>query len=245
LLVIPKLGLYANFIAQVVSQISSHFIIHYHDKVVRDAKKRQTAAHKMARQQTRGTDVNPSESSQNMEQAVDQEQVQAASQEVEESLAQHAYARPHRGENERLVARSLTTPFLVITGVLLGLLMVLGCALPSFSLELFGIVAVFVEAGQRFNEAAVDFSLFSMMKMLVNQADFTNKTADYIGLGLFAALLLVTVMIVPLLQTALLLYHWLCPMTRTRRKRVIIANEMLQAWQYSEVFALSILAGTW
>jgi hypothetical protein len=40
LIVIPKLGLYANFVAQVVSQISSHFIIHYDRKVVREAKRR-------------------------------------------------------------------------------------------------------------------------------------------------------------------------------------------------------------
>ena len=34
LVVIPMWGLYANMIAQLISQISSHFIIHYHRHIV-------------------------------------------------------------------------------------------------------------------------------------------------------------------------------------------------------------------
>merc|ERR1712194_385074 len=38
LLVVPLWGLYANLIAQLVSQLSSHFIIHYHRKIAKRAR---------------------------------------------------------------------------------------------------------------------------------------------------------------------------------------------------------------
>ena len=38
MMVVPLWGLYANLIAQLISQISSHFIIHYHRRIVRRAK---------------------------------------------------------------------------------------------------------------------------------------------------------------------------------------------------------------
>merc|ERR1711884_653349 len=36
LMVIPVWGLYANLIAQLISQISSHFILHYHYKIEKE-----------------------------------------------------------------------------------------------------------------------------------------------------------------------------------------------------------------
>ena len=168
-----------------------------------------------------------------------------STEDVEESLMAHSFARPHRAENDRVIARWFATPFLFCSGAILSALVVLGCALPSFSLELLGLVGVAVEAGQRFEEASTDFSLFRMVKVLFNQADFTSRIADYIGLGSFAALLVVTVLMVPLAQTALLLYHWIRPMTRSKRTKVVVANEVLQAWQYTEVYALAVLVGSW
>merc|ERR1711915_887055 len=37
IMLVPKWGLYANFIAQVLSQLTSHVIIHYHRRVVENA----------------------------------------------------------------------------------------------------------------------------------------------------------------------------------------------------------------
>ena len=37
LLVVPKWGLYANLMAQIISQLSSHFIIFYHRRIVQAA----------------------------------------------------------------------------------------------------------------------------------------------------------------------------------------------------------------
>jgi hypothetical protein len=242
LVVLPKLGLYANFIAQIVSQISSHFVIHYHDQVVRKAEERRHVS------QSRGLHES-SISAEKTDLHFRENDCASPTQEdpdlVEESLCSHAFARPHRGENDRLLPRCFATPFLCFTGIVLCLCVILGCVLPSFTVDLLGIIGVAVEAGQGFAEASTQFSLFSMIDVLVSQANFTSRVADFIGLGSFAVLLVVTVLLVPLSQTALLLYHWMRPMTHAHRKRVMTINEVLQAWQYAEVFALAIVAGSW
>lgn len=233
LLVIPKLGLYANLTAQIISQVSSHFIIHYHDKVVEKAHRRNSFA---VQEQPTVIDESSEENG---------EQVACVSDEVEESLASHAFARPHRGENDRLVVRAVAVPLLLLASVVLSVLVVLGCSLPSFSLNLLGIVGVLIELGQNMEEAYMDFSLFTMVKTLFQQADFTNRAADYVGLGSLGGLMILTVLITPLIQTGVLLYMWLRPMTQKKKKRMIIVNEILQAWQYAEVYALAIIFGSW
>jgi uncharacterized paraquat-inducible protein A len=93
-------------------------------------------------------------------------------------------------------------------------------------------------------EAVTDYSLFSMVKMLFEQAEFRATAGDYVGLGSLGALMITTVLVVPSVQTVLLLYHWFRPMSTAQRKRIAVANEVLQAWQYTEVFALSIVMGS-
>jgi uncharacterized paraquat-inducible protein A len=94
-------------------------------------------------------------------------------------------------------------------------------------------------------EAVTDYSLFSMVKVLFEQVEFSGTAGDYIGLGSLGALMITTVLVVPSVQTLLLLYHWFRPMSMAQRKRVAVATEVLQAWQYTEVFALSIVVGSW
>jgi hypothetical protein len=245
--VIPKLGLYANFVAQVVSQISSHFIIHYDRKVVREGKRRlhehdagpsgvlveATSSGQYFPRQSGATTLTTSESLPTTCQA-------------EESLASHAFTRPHRGEADTLIPRLFVTPSVFCGGAALAVFLVMGCAMHSFSSEVLGIFGLVVESGNGFEEDAIsEHSLFSMVKVLFKQAEFRGTAGDYVGLGSLGALLIATVLIIPLLQGALLLYHWSRPMSRNQRKRVMLASEVLQAWQYTEVFALSVVAGAW
>ena len=43
----------------------------------------------------------------------------------------------------------------------------------------------------------------------------------------------------------MLLVQWFVPLTRKRRYRLSVALEVLQAWQYVEVYLLSVLVGSW
>ena len=233
LLVIPKLGLYANLTAQVVSQLSSHFIIHYTRNVTRLARRRLT---------------NPidTELSSSLEPLGRDTAKVGKEDPVEESLAGHAYRRAHRGENELLGPRPFVGPLVCFCAMTLAIFVVLGCSLPSFSAETFGILGIAIEAGSEFKEEAVnEYTLFSMVTVLFEQAKFRGVLGDFIGLGFLGALLISTVLIVPIMQASLLAYHWFFPMRRSRRKRLIVLIEILQAWQYTEVYALSVVAGVW
>lgn len=239
LLLIPKLGFYANLTAQIVSQISSHFIIYYTRKVVREAKKH-------LHDEGRSAVQNSNEDIASNEVLSDRTTSESTAFQAEESLARHGYTRVHRGEKDSLVPRSFVNLMLCGVACVLTVFVVLGCSMPSFTAEMFGIFGLIVEAGSGFeNDAKNDISLFRMIKILFEQAEFRDRVGGYIGLSTLSALLIATVLVVPLLQSAMLLYQWFLPMTKSKRKRVIVILEVLQAWQYTEVFALSVVAGSW
>lgn len=219
LLVIPKWGLYANMIAQLVSQITSHVILHYHKRIADEATRLFERKHRSG----------------------DAEEVS----EQETRLCSHAFSRPHRGESDNLVVRSNVNTVAGVLVVVLGTLLVLGCALPSFSLEVLGIVGVLVESGQRWGEAFSEYSVFTTVRMLFEQAKFTGETRDYLGLGSLSVLLIGTVVLVPLLQSGALLFHWYGRMSEERRRRATVVVEILQAWQYAEVYLLAVIVTSW
>jgi hypothetical protein len=117
--------------------------------------------------------------------------------------------------------------------------------LPSAGLNFLGVLGVAVEAGQAWQEAVTKLSLFDLVKLLMDQAAFLGGIKDYVGLGMLSALLIITVLIIPLAQTAVLMYQWFVPMAGRKRRHVAIAIEILQAWQYMEVYVLSVIVATW
>jgi Na+-transporting methylmalonyl-CoA/oxaloacetate decarboxylase gamma subunit len=241
LLVVPMWGLYANMIAQIISQISSHCIVYYHRKIVADATERHEES------------LHPKSSDTFIIDDEEEESTPFASTslplsiqvETKDKLASHAFARPHRGETDKLVARRGVNLMLIGVALVMSVLVILGCILPAFSQEILGIIGVMVESGQEFKQANKEHSLFSIIDMFFEQARFTGRTADFVGLGSLAALLFLSVMIVPLVQGGVLLYQWFRPMTRKTRGRVAVLVEILQAWQYAEVFLLAIIIASW
>ena len=79
-------------------------------------------------------------------------------------------------------------------------LIIVGCILPSYSLNVLGIVGVLVESGQAFIAARTEYSVFSTIQLLFDQARLTGGAGDYIGLGTLSVLLILSVLIVPVLQ---------------------------------------------
>lgn len=241
----PKLGLYANFLAQVVSQISSHFIIHFDRKSVLEAKRRL----KKDEQSRYLMDASPESTPQGgapMASSFEFDSNGFTLVEKEESIGSHVFLRRHRGENEGLVPKRFVSSLILLISFLASICIALGCVIPSFTAEISGLVGLVVESGSGFREDAITkFSLFSMVRMLVQQSSFRSKSGDYLGLGALGLLLVCTVLIIPITQIALLVFHWFRPLHRIHRKRLIVAIEVLEAWQYTEVFVLSVVAGTW
>jgi hypothetical protein len=124
-------------------------------------------------------------------------------------------------------------------------LVVIGCAVPSFSLEILGIVGVAVESGQGFEDATTHHSVFTVIKLLIEEARFLDTAGDYIGLGTLSILLVSTVLLIPIVQSLALLRQWFSPSTRKQRARMSIFIEILQAWQYAEVYLLAVFVASW
>jgi len=221
ILVVPLWGLYANMIAQLVSQLSSHFIIHYHRKIAERARDDYL--------QSNGNYL--LESREELDQKV--------------LLRTHQFGRPHRGEEEKLVVRTWTNHVVIFLMILMIACIISGCIFPSFSIEIFGLLGVAVEAGQEFNEAQTDHSVFTVIKLLFEQAKFLGILKNYIGLGSFSVIFTLTVLVIPILQSIALIGSWFIPMTKKQRIRLSILIEILQSWQYAEVYVIAIFVASW
>ena len=82
---------------------------------------------------------------------------------------------------------------------------------------------------------SIDSSVFTVIKLLMEEAQFLDTTKDYVGLGSFSFIFVLTVLIVPVCQSIALLMQWFVPMTAKNYTRASISLEVLQAWQYAEV----------
>jgi len=211
LLVVPKWGLYANMIAQLLSQISSHFILYFHRKIVADCLEEDSAT---------------------------------SNEEISEKIALRKYV--FSGDNdERQSVRKGVDIALVVWAILVVGIFLCGCILHIFSIESFGIIGVAIEAGQNFEDAIERFSFFDVLNLVVAQASYSGVTADYVGLMALAIIFVWTVLAAPMLQLSLLMYRWFVPMDRKGRNRSFVVIETIMAWQYSEVFILSIVIAAW
>jgi hypothetical protein len=233
LLVVPLWGLYANMIAQLLSQVSSHVIIHYHRRVVDSA-----SAH--------CDQMLQSDTTRTLDSAIS-EQLDASQAEVDERtiLREHAFERPHRGEFDKLQVRRGVNGSLCFVALAVTALVIAGCILPSVSMAVLGILGVAVESGQEFEEAMNYRSVFTLVQVLMNEARFLDTAGDYIGLGTLSAIFIVTILVVPILQVLTLLRQWFMPLTQKQQTRMSVLTEIFQAWQYIEVYVLSIVVSAW
>ena len=217
MLVVPLWGLYANMLAQILSQLSSHVIIHYHRKTIQTARDSQDDEWGISRQSN--ADRLP--------------------------LRKHKFVLDYEASTERAHVRGSASVVFVVLQVSLVLLVICGCSLPSFSIETFGIVGLAIESGQQFQEARTSYSVFELSKMIMDEARYLNTASDLVGLGSLASLLVITVFIVPLAQIASQVTQWFAPTKSEERRMNCVASECLAAWQYMEVYVLSIVISAW
>jgi len=161
------------------------------------------------------------------------------------SLHRHQFSRPHRGETEKLIVRPWVNKLLLLGSLGLIAAVIAGCVIPTFSLEVLGIIGVAVETGQNFEDAATEHSVFSVIHLLFEEADFLGTTGDYFGLGTLSVLFVFTVLLVPIMQALVLLRQWFRPSTREEMQKMSTIIEILQAWQYAEVYLIAIFVGSW
>ena len=218
MLVVPLWGLYANMLAQFVAQISSHCVIHYHRKTINAATDAQQEEWNMQ----------PSNLGNK-----------------KESLGMHKFALDYEASHKRAVVRK--SVHWVYSAALLSLvvLVICGCVLPSFGIEVLGLIGLAVESGNEFEQAKSLYSVFGLASMIMEQGRYLNTAKDLVGLGTLSSLLVITVFLVPLAQAACNCVQWFVPMTKKQRSRNTVLNEILSAWQYMEVYVLSIIIAAW
>jgi Paraquat-inducible protein A len=243
--VVPKWGLYANLTAQIISQISSHIIIHFHRRIVEVSSKLNQNIPELVNTDTALLDDEGSEVENVREYPVKLNFASVTLEFSNDRLCDHAFRRPHRGELDKLVPRRMVGPGLVFLTISCTVLVVFGCILPSYSVRALGIVGILVESGQKFASADTKFSVLTTIQLLFNQAKLTGTAADFVGLGSLSIIMLFSVLIAPIVQSSVLLIQWFVPLTRKRRYRIMMFLEILQAWQYAEVYLLAIIVGSW
>jgi hypothetical protein len=234
LMLVPLWGLYANLLAQLVSQIGSHIIIHYHRKVVREALNR---SEDYGEQNFLDNEVEEATSP--------PEELFSNLDEQKEKLYEHRYLRPHRGINDVLTVRAGVNYMLVLSGLILSILIIVGCLIPSFSFEQLGLLGVAVEIGRSADVAINSFSVFDIGKTLMSQGRFLGSGGAITGMMLVTVIFISTILIVPLVQAAILLYQWFWPLKMKEREILKTVVEILAAWQYVDVFIIAVIISVW
>lgn len=212
ILVVPCWGLYANMLAQIVSQLSSHFIIHYHGKTIS---------------------------------ACDDEVMQTDILDEKKVLWKTIFSQFDEKGKKRFAVTKKVNVVIVSFAITVATLFFSGCSINAFNLENFGLVGLLVESGQDLQPAYVSHSVFSIMKLMYDQARFTGTASDYFGLGVLSFIFVVTIFLVPLALLCLLMHRWFMPLDQKGRSRNSSCTNILLSWQYSEVFILSIVIASW
>jgi Paraquat-inducible protein A len=234
LLVVPVWGLYANMLAQILSQISSHYIIYCHRRIVSSANDALANEIKSTEsKQAGGTTV-----------ASDDEST-AQTPTIQLKLADHVYRRPHRGEQGGARVRWIAGPFVATLTACILSLAIAGCVLPSYSFDFQGLVGIAKEAGQGFAQAKDDHSVVSIATLLVDQGRLIDTASDKIGMAAIAVLLVLSTLIAPCLEAIGHCILWFKELKREDRARIQSMLEIVSAWSYIEVYLLSIVVGSW
>jgi uncharacterized membrane protein len=242
-MVVPEWGLYSNLIAQVICQISSHIIIHFHHRIVSDFRKNNIQTQPTTTGSIEENDVELHSSTPLRQPRPNTTEVLSDFQ--HDALCYHAFRRAHRDKSNKLVTRWYVSPLLVTLVLITSILVVLGCVLPTFSVTIFGVLGVLVELERGVISAENPYSVFGILETLFGQAKVTGTFGDYFGLGTLSIIVVLTVVITPIMQVMALLAQWFMSLNHRQRKKMSRAIEIIRAWQYVDVYLLAIVVGSW
>jgi len=176
------------------------------------------------------------------------EQSKEKPQEMTSRLCQKSFSRPHQGESQSLRVHPYVNFIVALGSISLFVLLVLGCIFPCISVEFQGLGGLLMSASSSLSvsENIIGrYSIFDISVMILQDGARTGKTFSKIGSAILGFLVVFSVFFAPLLQIVLLICQWFMPMRERTRQRLGVALEILQAWQYLEVFILAVLMGAW
>ena len=243
MMIVPLWGLYANLIAQFLSQITSHFIIHYHREIVKagfkgfEKEQVKTCGKNLEIEADNGVDAtNDDDASLDAKQDREEER---------ESLCNHYFSTSSQTNEKKLKVPTKVNYFVAAFGCTTLLLLALGCILPSFRIELFGLLGLLIDKGNEEEGLVQHHSIFTMAGVIIDEAKYLSGFSHLIGLGILTLLLVSTTLIVPCIQAMTVLFLWFAPMTKRKSHQIVLFIEILQAWQYVEVYVIASFLGMW
>jgi len=240
LMAIPLWGLYANMIAQLISQVSSHFIIHYHRHVVRIAKKR---IEQKLNIEHLNYDVHTDENAIAMDVNIAAEfKSNKNSAERKSRLCDHYFAIPHGEPEDTCVVKPWLRWLVLFLATAMIILQIASAILPTMSFKFHGLFGLFMDWG---GTSYIELNLFGFADAHIKEAEYMNTVKDWVGLVSVCVVFILTVLVVPILQMIALMVLWLVPMTDKNKKRMLLVIEILVAWEYAEVFLFAVLLEAW
>ena len=248
----PVWGMFANLIAQIISQGLSIFGIWAHDKAyASDWFGYHTVPAKgSVEEASPNTSVTMSKASDNVDSDSGVEQVDSTSAKVysppgplppppmpEGALMSQVLNGAVRKEKFTMFAKILVCVMLLLTFILV----ILGNFITGFSLTVVGLFGLIQE------RAIPGSSVRYFTPIFVAEEMIRAMPADEIGTAIGTwSLIIVMVgctLVVPAVQTITLFCIWAVPMSLPRLKLLLKANEILASWQYMEVFLIAVVVG--
>ena len=260
-------GLYANLIAQVLSQFVSHAAIWAHHNALAAS----TAALAAAEEQKPPAQQTPCPSYASrrasrvsrvsadlggLANAIAAAAVEASGFDMGDDVSAAAAdaAEAANTELSRVCAYPLPNASISkfkalvvwLMGVGAAVLVVAGACIPSFLTSINGVAGVAFELITAEAERSKLYSVLGVVRLLVDQgldggAGGPGGVGSVWGMIFLAAIFVICALLVPVVQSILLAYIWAAPLTCCRLRTLLATNEVLSAWQYLEVYVVGIV----
>jgi len=242
----PLWGLFANLLAQIVSQISSHWIIHYQRKVIAAGLEkikieRQEQYGSLHEQKQQGKNKNSRKSTDTL--SSDQSNEQQHIRKKEEALCDHKFILGGSRVGQKLHVRKVANIAVGLFGCLTIVMIFAGSSVQYLQLEHSGLVYFALDRAGK--ESVINYSVLTTASELMNLASYVDQPIFYVGFFALSFLLVATCTVVPILQALMTLWLWFIPMTIDRKRKLMWYIEIAKAWQYTEVFYLGCVIMMW
>ena len=243
-MLLPLWGLYANMVAQLISQLSSNVIVYYHNKNLKEGGKRVSFKHDEPSSDGESY-VHDNAKSYYSESSGGWEDLDFSQGQNVISLCQESFQLGGHRAGQMVILRMRSKAIIGLVGVSAIALLIAGCIVPSFRIDISGVAAQLIISDDRNQSTSKYYSVFGVVLTVMKQAIYLGTISNFIGLSSFSILFICTTLITPLGLIVILLCIWFLPMVPNRRKQLIQTSNILSAWQYLEVYIISIFMAMW
>jgi len=247
-------ALYANLIAQVISQLYSHVAIYYHRRVVELGIKQihETTMNQSSKaESTKSSSTTTPKNKFELMQKNDDENIATTLSENSDitiidntdldALCNHAFFKLGDADHDHSArVPPFVNRFIFFFGIGTVIVLFTAASVPSFKFEISGVGGLVMASLSEDGTSISEYSLFDFFPLLRHHMTIINTSAGTAGLITLSVLLISSTVIAGLVLVILLLSIWLVPMKSKKRDRFVLYVEIIEAWHYTDVFVLTV-----